>query len=442
MQRVPLRIVTTNDFVGAFAPATSSYGCLPGGAGLKEAVDALRSESPTIWADVGDFSQGGPLAVLSQGKEGFSAAAELGIDIAVVGNHEFDWGIPLVLEHAPRLGFPLLCANARLGLPATACFATSAGDVGFIGITHPACHTLALYRPRPATAFPIPDLDITTAVSDAAIHLRRQGVDFIVALVHDGIDWSISSDNQYISHPTRFADLCRPWSRLVDVILAGHTLGRFIGHIDATPVLQPWAFGAEIGVVELTRGERNHRLSSVFVSTTREWCGSGRELLERSRSEVVGELRAPLYDYSFGETALVQFIAQALHQATGHDAAIACIGCNQPVLDGVTAMLPSGPVTQLDILRTLSWTDGCIWYGDVGIDEWDVICRGLTQSPALTWGIEKTTPLRKKDIVTITVLSGYVAALLDKIIGRRIGWSDSGEKIDQAVQKMLRRTPD
>ena len=133
--RAPLRVVATHDFCCAYPPSPTSYGSLPGGEGLKRALDALREQGPTVRAGAGDFAAPGALATLSGGKAGFAAAANLGIDIGVVGNHEFEWGAEHLRAHAPEAGFPLLCANApEVGLPPTAVVETNAGPVGCVGL--------------------------------------------------------------------------------------------------------------------------------------------------------------------------------------------------------------------------------------------------------------------------------------------------------------------
>ena len=91
-KRTRLRVVATHDFCCAYPPSPTSYGSLPGGEGLKSTVDALRERGPIVRADTGDFAAPGALATLSGGKAGFAAAADLSIDVGVVGNHEFEWG--------------------------------------------------------------------------------------------------------------------------------------------------------------------------------------------------------------------------------------------------------------------------------------------------------------------------------------------------------------
>jgi len=86
----PVRVVATHDFCCAYPPSPTSFGSLPGGEGLRRTVDALREQGPTIRVDAGDFAAPGALATLSGGEAGFAAAADLGIDVGVVGNHEFE----------------------------------------------------------------------------------------------------------------------------------------------------------------------------------------------------------------------------------------------------------------------------------------------------------------------------------------------------------------
>src|SRR3712207_7991019 len=88
-----LRVVATHDFCSSYVPSPTSYGSLPGGEGLRRTVEMLREEGPTVRADGGDFAAPGALATLSGGEASFAAAADLDIDVGVVGNHEFEWGI-------------------------------------------------------------------------------------------------------------------------------------------------------------------------------------------------------------------------------------------------------------------------------------------------------------------------------------------------------------
>ncbi len=68
--------------------------------------------------------------------------------------------------------------------------------------------------------------------------LRASGVEWVVALLHDGVDWRFGAQG-YEAHPERLSEVCGPWARSVDTIFASHTLGRWIGRVEGTPVVQP-----------------------------------------------------------------------------------------------------------------------------------------------------------------------------------------------------------
>src|SRR5215218_6616675 len=311
-ERAPLRVVATHDFCCAYPPSPTSYGSLPGGEGLKKTVDALREQGPTVRADAGDFAAPGALATLSGGKAGFAAAADLGIDVGVVGNHEFEWGVEHLCTHAPRTGFPLLCANApEVGLPPTAVFETEAGPVGFVGLT---CPDAGVYVSAPDL-----DPDLADVAIKHAEELRASGADWVVALFHDGVDWHLGTQG-YEAHPERFSEVCRPWARSVDAIFASHTLGRWIGRVEGTPVVQPWPFGAELGIVELALDDEP-KAYCITPETGGRWGDSGGELLVDASSKVLGELAEPLSSRSGGPAPLADFFALALRETTGAHAA-------------------------------------------------------------------------------------------------------------------------
>jgi hypothetical protein len=97
------------------------------------------------------------------------------------GNHEFDDGVPALLAAAALLPYPLLCANADVGLPASAIVETGAGPLGVVGLTHPHVDRL--------TKAPAPAGDWPRRVGPLARELRSEGARWVVAILHDGVDW-------------------------------------------------------------------------------------------------------------------------------------------------------------------------------------------------------------------------------------------------------------
>jgi 2',3'-cyclic-nucleotide 2'-phosphodiesterase (5'-nucleotidase family) len=425
-ERAPLRVVVTHDFCCAYPPSPTSYGSLPGGEGLRNTVDALREQGPIVRADAGDFAAPGALATLSGGEAGFVAAADLGIDVGVVGNHEFEWGVEHLRTHAPETGFPLLCANApEVGLPPTAMVETEAGPVGFVGLTCP--------DPEVYVFAPNLDPDLPEVVIGHAESLRTSCAQWVVALFHDGVDWRFGPQG-YEAHPERFSEVCRPWAQAVDAIFASHTLGRWIGRVEGTPVVQPWPFGAELGIVELELGEVP-RAYCLTPETDGRWGGAGSEFLEDASSRVLGELAEPLSSTSVGPAPLADYFARALREATGAHAAAVDMLASQPSVDGVLSYLPAGPVTEADVLRLYPWPDATM-AGEVEREELRKVAQASWPKPWTSWGFD-AADCGGGGTTTLAVLEGDALEHVERALGRQLGWRRTGVGLREAVGRAL-----
>jgi 2',3'-cyclic-nucleotide 2'-phosphodiesterase (5'-nucleotidase family) len=425
-ERAPLRVVTTHDFCCAYPPSPTSYGSLPGGEGLKRALDALREQGPIIRADAGDFAAPGALATLSGGKAGFAAAADLGIDVGVVGNHEFEWGVEHLRTHAPQTGFPLLCANApEVGLPPTAVVETDRGIVGFVGLTCP--------DPEVYVSAPSLDPDLAGVAIGHAEELRASGAEWVVALLHDGVDWHFGREG-YEAHPERFSKVCRPWAHAVDAIFASHTLGRWLGQVEGTPVVQPWPFGVELGVVELARGDEP-RVYCVTPEAGGRWAGAGGGFLEEATSRVLGELHEPLLSRSGGPAPLADFFARALREATGAHAAGVDMLASQPPVDGVLSYLPAGPVSEADVLRLYPWPDATVT-GEIEEEEVRKVAQASWPWPWSVWGFDAADRFGA-GTATLAVVEGDAVAHVERVLGRPVGWRRTGVGLREVVGRAL-----
>ncbi len=425
-ERAPLRVVATHDFCCAYPPSPTSYGSLPGGEGLKNTVDALREQGPVVRADAGDFAVPGALATLSGGKAGFAAAADLGIEVGVVGNHEFEWGVEHLRAQAPKTGFPLLCANAPdVGLPPTALVETDGGVVGFVGLTCP--------DPEVYVSAPDLDPDLAGVAIGHAEELRASGADWVLALLHDGVDWCFGAQG-YEVRPERFSDVCRPWAHAVDAIFASHTLGRWIGRVGGTPVVQPWPFGVELGVVELEMGE----VPKAYCVTSEaggRWAGAGSGLLDEASTKVLGELAEPLGSRSGGPAPLADFFARALRQQTGAQAAALDMLAVQAPVDGVLSYLRAGPVTEADVLRLYPWPDATV-AGEVEWEELRKVAQASWPKPWTAWGFD-AADRGGAGGATLAVVKGDALEHVEHALSRRVGWQQTGVGLREAVGRTL-----
>jgi len=204
---------------------------------LVEAVRAQRGRKNTLMIDAGDTIQGTPLAYyfariapITEGSMHPMAAAmnHIGYDAAALGNHEFNYGIPLLRAFADQLDFPLLGANAldtATGLPAFAPYViktvTVKGEkpikVGILGLTNPGIAIWDKANVEGRMTFP-------GLVEQAKIwvpRMRAAGVDVVVVAAHSGATTS-SSYGDALPYPENAATLVAQQVPGIDAILVGH----------------------------------------------------------------------------------------------------------------------------------------------------------------------------------------------------------------------------
>jgi 2',3'-cyclic-nucleotide 2'-phosphodiesterase (5'-nucleotidase family) len=430
-----LRIVCTNDFLSSLSPMPTSYGRLPGGHALRRTVDRLRDGQPTIWADAGDFSNGGSLSTSSGATLSFRAAAELGIEVATLGNHEFDLGLGQLEEELAAQRFPVVCANVDVGVPAATLLPTEAGPVGFIGLTHP---QVAAFTPHAPAA----DGDLARIVERHAEQLRRDGAIAVVVLVHFGVNWAVAPDGTHLPDPTPVLELSEGWRDRVDAIVLGHTLGRWAGMVDGVPYAQPWAFGAEVGVIDLDLATGRHGVELVAVEAddAGAWSGAGRAAIEQAESEVIGRIREPL-TIDFGDDiSLADFAAEALREATGATAAVVpVVGMHQPAIEGVMYHWPAGAVTEADLSRFWPWTDDRCLVAQLTAAELEVVTGFVAPEPWLAWGTssELPAPGLRHPLAVPRDYVDWATVQIGQLVGRELDWSPLNVRLRDAMRTSL-----
>jgi len=263
---------------------------------LVEAVRVQRGREHTLMIDAGDTLQGTPLAYyyaridpITRRKIHPMAAAmnHIGYDAAALGNHEFNYGIPLLRTFADQLDFPLLGANAldaRTGLPAFRPYVIKTvkvrGEkpirVGILGLTNPGIAIWDKANVEGKMTFP-------GLVEQAKIwvpRMRASGVDVVVVAAHSGATTS-SSYGDALPFPENAATLVAQQVPGIDAILVGHahqeiTERRVANETTGREVVltEPLRWGMRLSLIDLTLVKKDHRWmvqsvgSSVLNSNT------------------------------------------------------------------------------------------------------------------------------------------------------------------------------
>ncbi|MBG6214927.1 MAG: 5'-nucleotidase C-terminal domain-containing protein [Cryobacterium sp.] len=257
---------------------------------LVEAVRLQRGRENTLMIDAGDTIQGTPLAYyfariapITGGHLHPMAAAMnyIGYDAAALGNHEFNYGIPLLRTFADQLDFPLLGANAldaATGLPAFAPYVIKtikpAGEkpikVGILGLTNPGIAIWDKANVEGQLTFP-------GLVEQAGVwvpRMRAAGADVVVVAAHSGATNS-SSYGDALPYPENAATLVAEQVPGIDAILVGHAHQeiperRVVNSQTGRTVIltEPLRWGMRLSLIELSLVKRNGRWAVESVGSS------------------------------------------------------------------------------------------------------------------------------------------------------------------------------
>jgi 5'-nucleotidase len=278
-----IAILGTNDIHGTLSPMkfkTREVGNTPsiayeaaGGAVLSSYVQTLKSEFEDrfIWLDAGDEFQGSLESNLVHGASMVQFFNQTQLTAAAIGNHEFDFGIPVLTSRMEEAKYPYLAANITdkkteqlASFPNTLPhYMITVGKlrVGIIGLS-------TLETPTTTRAEFVKDLhfnDLKTATLRESDELRRKGAKIVLLTAHVGLKCNPdkNSANHIMRKETDPQGECGDQDEMVrllrslpagtiDGVVSGHSHQVIHHWIAGVPVIQGGAFGRYINVIYLT----------------------------------------------------------------------------------------------------------------------------------------------------------------------------------------------
>lgn len=209
-----LVILQTNDTHSQLDPTDKGFG---GVQRRKVFIDSVRAAEPNVLlVDAGDAVQGTLFFTLYGGQVEMKVMNQLGYDLAVLGNHDFDNGVDSLRRNVALSNAQWLASNykfaddslARLFQPYKI-YDYNGKKVGFIGMNLNPKGMIA-----EGNADGVKYLDAIDAANATAWWLKtRKDVDLVVALSHLGYeDVPSPSDRDIVSH-----------SKNIDIVLGGHS---------------------------------------------------------------------------------------------------------------------------------------------------------------------------------------------------------------------------
>lgn len=392
-----VRLVGLNDFHGYLDPSPGSIPdpSAPGGvrrealggvAHLASAIRTLTDDRPHhAVIGVGDLIGASPLnSSLLREEPTIEALSRLGMKLSPVGNHEFDYGLGELMRlqqggcHAagclwdddfPGAGFQYLAANVRLAQSGAPLFPPSAVlefdgvRIGFIGVTLEGTPNVTLRQHVRHLRF----LPEAPTINAEAARLRAQGIEALVALIHEGARPEGASVDPATCAGLRgpLLDIVAKLDPAIDLVLSAHSHQAYVCRYQGRLITQGMPYGRALTVVDLKLDRRSGDVldvaaqnlpvrSSVYPPDPEFAALAARaaELTAGARERVIGRLAVERIENGppGRESPLSRLIADAqleFGRAQGAQLALMNFG-------GIRADLPEAPRP-----------DRAITYGDV-----------------------------------------------------------------------------
>ena len=197
-----------------------------GYAGLVVAKEYFAKDNYVLLVDDGDALQGEPVGTMTRGEAIIDIMNEVGYDIAIPGNHDFDYGVQEFLKLAERAKYEYICCNfnkeGELVFKPYTIREFDGVKIGFVGVTTPDTlrSSTPTYFMNEAGDFVYGFFQDKTgeglyeAVQKAVDGVRAEGAQYVILIAHLG--------NEDECAPWRYNDVISNTNG-INVLLDGHS---------------------------------------------------------------------------------------------------------------------------------------------------------------------------------------------------------------------------
>ncbi len=387
--------------------------------------ETLAKTPNVALVDAGDAIQGAPIGKLSNGLAVVNIMNEVGYDMLIPGNHEFDYGMDRFLELAPLQKAGYYSANfidlrtKKTVLPPYKMLQYEDKKVAFVGVTTPEALTTSTptYFQDDKGKYVYSFCEDKTGkklykqLQKTVNKARKEGADYVFLVGHLGIDGS----TPYWSSPAIAAN-----TKGVDGIIDGHSHEKIVGKT-VTNKAGKEVIIAQTGTKLKTVGQititPDGKLDSKLVSNVDGHDKVVDETISREIAIYEPLLKQPLgeatvkmhsYDPQSGKRIvrnadcnLGDFTADALRSVLDTDVAIINGGC-------IRNELPVGVITYNDFLEAYPFGNMCMVVDITGQQLLDGLEMGAMSYPEESGGFMHVSGLRytiNKDVASPVQLS-------------------------------------
>jgi 5'-nucleotidase len=397
-ETVDLRILAINDFHGNLRPPPGGIRIAdPGDRNKQIAVPAggaehmatlvkqLRAEPKnTIFVAAGDLIGASPLlSALFHDEPTIESLSMMGLEVAAVGNHEFDAGQDELLRMQnggchridkcqgphPFLGakFHYLAASTiekntgKTFFPPYEIKTFDGIPVAFIGLTLKG--TAEIVSPTGIAGLEFEDEAET--VNALVPELKARGVEAMVVLIHEG-GYPTGDYNECPGISGAIVDIVKKLDSAIDVVISGHTHQAYVCEIDGRLVTSGDKFGTIVTAIDVKLDSTTHDVIDAKADNVIVRSGSyAKDPEQTALLESYDKVAAPIANRRAGTVTetLSRAPNDAGESALGDIIADAQLAATRGDKDGgaVIALTNPGGI-RTDILKK---DDGAVSYGEV-----------------------------------------------------------------------------
>lgn len=375
-----------------------------------------------LYLDGGDTLHGTVMASLDKGESMVKILNETGVDAIVPGNHDFNYGIDRLVELSKQMNFPILAANVVKDerLTAKVVFEEyiikdiDGYKVGIFGLSTPE----TLFKTNPKNLEGIKILDPVDTAKKVVKKLKKKNVDYIVALVHLGLDNSSQEKDR--------SDNLAKMVPEIDLIIDGHSHTVLPNglKVNENYIVQTGEYNKNIGKVIITLnpdGSEKEEISlidkqtAMMVEEDVDMVKLIKEISEKQAKiteTIIGKTDVKLIGdravVRTGESNLSNLLTDAMLWKTEADIALTNGG-------GIRSSIEVGDITKGEVIQVLPFGNYVIVQELTGADIIGALENGVAGYPAqhgafaqvagIKYTFDPTKPVGQR-IVSVKLLNG------------------------------------
>lgn len=310
---------------------------------IKPIIDAAKATSDKVFlVSAGDVFSGNPIVDFhpEKGSPIISLMGAVGMDVSVLGNHEFDYGQEVLNQRMTQASFPFICANVNtsegvLNAPAPYVVIEKDGfKIAFIGaVENSSKGNLPLSHPKNMDGLSFESAAQVVASFESNPDIKA--ADLVVALTHYGKEGDRALIDQAATSGTSF----------VDLVVGGHNHMLYNETYKKIPMIQTSAHmkymaKLTLSVVDGVVASYDYELIDLSDNLQEDPSIADQIADYNNRPEFYTSLATAAHDHTSSETAC--FYTTALKETTQSQLAVQNYG-------GIRAKILAGDIRPYDI---------------------------------------------------------------------------------------------